>query len=763
MSSTEPVSILGIRHHGPGSARSLLRALEELRPEIILVEGPPDAQELIPWLANPGLQPPAALLLYVPDQPSQAVYYPFAEFSPEWQALQYGLANGIPARFMDLPQAYQLGLKKADQAAAGDAQPELGQPRISDPLAWFAQTAGYSDSERWWEQMVEQRRAEGLAIFSGIFEMIAALRAEVEKSAPGQVVQLDPLEAQREAFMRQSIRAALAEGYQKVAVVCGAWHAPALAARRAAVEDEKLLKSLEKVKVAAAWVPWSYGRLSWESGYGAGIESPGWYEALWQASAAGISGSDLTIRWLAQVAQLLREEDLSTSSAHIIEAVRLAEALAALRERPVPGLPELNEAVRTVICFGDDLPLRLIHEKLIVGERLGKVPEDAPMTPLQSDLARQQKRLRLPPEATQRELDLDLRTPNDLERSYLLHRLELLQIPWGELQRVSGKSGTFHEVWRLQWKPELAVKVVEASLWGNSVAEAAAAYILQAVLGEEIDLPKLTGLVNRALLADLPAAVTALMQRLEEEAAVSTDIQQLMDALPALAQTLRYGNVRQTDSAMIAQVVAGLVARVCIGLPPACASLNDDAAIAMFARINRVHQALLLIQNEEHSAFWKDTLVTLADQAGLHGLVAGRASALLLDMGVFTAEEASRRFGLALSLANEPTQAAAWVEGLLKERGTLLVHEDILWQVVDGWISALAGEAFLQVLPLLRRTFSTFSQPERRSIGERARQAAGARPSSVPANAELDLSRAAAVLPLLAQILGVPYPKDGQA
>ena len=97
-----------------------------------------------------------------------------------------------------------------------------------------------------------------------------------------------------------------------------------------------------------------------------------------------MSSSEMTIRWLTQVAHLLRGEDLAASSAHVIEAVRLAEALSALRAQPVPGLVELNEAVRAVFCFGDDLPLRLTHEKLIVGERLGHVAEDAPMTPLQA-------------------------------------------------------------------------------------------------------------------------------------------------------------------------------------------------------------------------------------------------------------------------------------------------------------------------------------------------------------------------------------------
>ena len=44
--------IFGVRHHGPGCARSLQAALEQLKPDIVLVEGPPDAQDALPLLTS---------------------------------------------------------------------------------------------------------------------------------------------------------------------------------------------------------------------------------------------------------------------------------------------------------------------------------------------------------------------------------------------------------------------------------------------------------------------------------------------------------------------------------------------------------------------------------------------------------------------------------------------------------------------------------------------------------------------------------------
>ena len=112
------VHLFGIRHHGPGSARSLLQALDELRPDAVLVEGPPDGESVLPLLAHPEMKPPVALLIYQPDAPRCAVHYPFAVFSPEWQALHYALRRKVAVRFIDLPQTHQLALQAEREIAA---------------------------------------------------------------------------------------------------------------------------------------------------------------------------------------------------------------------------------------------------------------------------------------------------------------------------------------------------------------------------------------------------------------------------------------------------------------------------------------------------------------------------------------------------------------------------------------------------------------------------------------------------------------------
>lgn len=749
--SEERLHFFGIRHHGPGSARSLEKALSSLKPSVVLVEGPPDAAEILALAAHEEMRPPVALLVYVPEEPGRAVFYPFAKFSPEWVAIRYALAHAIPVRFMDLPQANRLvpepeqpakagGTDESDQQAPQEEPDELRH----DPLGRLAAIAGYSDGERWWDALVESRGSAHVEVFRAVADAMVALR----EGFPS-----DPLiEQRREAFMRQSIRAAMKEDFERIAVVCGAWHVPALVEpdkKGRAKDDAQLLKGLPKVKTAVAWVPWSYDRLSFRSGYGAGIESPEWYHLLWSQRG------DPVVQWLTRAARLMRKADMDASSASVIEAVRLAEALAALRGKTLPGLPELDEAALTVMCFGNDVPMQLIRRELVVGHRLGEVPECAPTTPLQQDLAKLQKSLRLPPKAEEKDYDLDLRQPLDLERSHLLHRLNLLDVPWGEQVESRGKKGTFHECWRLQWRPDYVVPLIDAGRWGNTIAAAASSLTLhKAALAQ--DLVSLTGLLDHALLSDLPDAVAGLMQVLRDRAAVSSDVPRLMAVVSPLARVTRYGNVRRTDTEMVLEIVEGLVARICVGLAGACSALNDDAAQQMYEGLVAVNEAVGLLQKESMLAEWRDALRQLADQAGLHGLLAGRACRLLHDAAAWPADETGRRMSLALSRSAEPSQAAAWIEGFLAGSGLLLVHDRSLWQPLDEWVRALSGEHFTEVLPLLRRTFSTFAGPERRQIGERVRGGDGSAETAGPAApGDFDFERADAVLPLITRILGL--------
>ena len=745
-----PERLYGIRHHGPGSARAVVQELTRQRPDVLLVEGPPEADALVRWVSDSGLEPPVALLGYAADDPRRAAFWPFAVFSPEWQAIRWAAENGVPVRFFDLPYAYRLADDPGDRHAPppADGQPAPGRTtpgpadggaaaaarRPVDPIAELAAAAGYDDAERWWEDVVEHR---GMPAFEAIAEAMTAIR---DGSAE------DPDDLVREAYMRTVLRE-VRRTHDEIAVVCGAWHVPALARRVPVKDDAALLKGRRKAKVAFTWVPWTYGRLASWSGYGAGVRSPGWYHHLFTTA------DQVVARWLVDAAVVLRTEGVPTSSAHVIEATRLAEALATLRGRPLAGLAEVTEAAEAVMCDGESLRVELISSKLVVGERLGGVPNDMPAVPLAKDLAAQQRTARLKPEALERALDLDLRKETDLRRSRLLHRLRTIGVPWGEPTTTRRGIGTFREQWRLRWQPEFAVRLVEGSLYGTTVVSAATTKLTRAA-ADARTLAELTALVETCLLADLAPAYPAVLAAVDTRAALDADVNHLMAAIPALARTLRYGDVRRTDVGGLATVTASLLTRVCAGLPSAVGSVSDEAAKLLRDRIDGVHSAVGLLADDELRDHWLSTLVSLAGRADLHGLLAGRLTRLLLDAGRVDRAEARRRLRLPLTVGTPPAHAAAWVEGFLAGGGLLLVHDDALLDLIDDWLADIPAGAFDDVLPLLRRTFGAFEAGERRAIGERVAGPRGTRPEEAAGGLGFDPARADLVLPTLGLLLG---------
>ncbi len=772
--------LYGIRHHGPGSARSLREALAELGPDVVLIEGPPEADGLVELAGDPEMAPPVALLGYVPGEPGKAAFWPFAVFSPEWQAIRYALGAGVPVRFCDLPAGQQLAMK-GEGEVGGDRR--TAKPR-TDPITELATVAGYEDPERWWEDVVEHVPGPS-SVFAAIAEAITFLRAEDPEP--------DPRNAVREAHMRKVLRRTVKDGYQRIAVVCGAWHLPALRDLPPAAADERLLRGLPKVKATLTWVPWTYGRLAYTSGYGGGIRSPGWYDHLFSAGGQPVE------RWLAKAAAVLRDEGVPASSAHVIESVRLAEALAALRGRPLAGLEEVTEAARAVLCEGSDPLTGLIQRRLVVGERLGTVPAATPMVPLQRDLHDRQRSLRLRPEAQPRDYDLDLRKPNDLARSHLLHRLTLLGVRWGiPRQGRTRNIGTFRESWQLTWRPELDLALVEASMWGSTVA-AAAAQRARSSAAEVTALEELTALVERCLLADLGDALTDALAAVRDRAALEGDVTHLMTALPALVRAARYGDVRGTDPGRLGGVAVEMITRICAGLPAAVSSLDETAERAMRDRIDAVHSAAGLLvavrgglggsspravplrgglggsspravplrgglggsspraDTAGSRARWLDTLAVLVS-GGCPPLISGRLTRLLLDAGRLTADDVAVRMSRELSLAAPAAAAAGWAEGFLAGSGLLLLHDDKLLSLADGWLAGLSTDAFAAVLPALRRTFGEFAPPERRAIADKAARLDGTgRPPvmAVSADDDLDEGRAVIAVRAVAAILGL--------
>jgi hypothetical protein len=732
----------------------------------VLIEGPPEADELIAFAGAAGMKPPIALLVHATADANAAFFSPFAEFSPEWQAIQWALVHRKPVRFIDWPG----GITIHEMLASKDKDPEeMEVTSDSDPLDLLAEAAGFTDGEAFWNGLIEQGKlgqgfetdggANALAVFAAIERALTEVRAD---SNDARSERSKSRGAQREAWMRLHIRQTLKECDEPIAAVVGAWHVSALRERTSLAADKALVKDLPREKVEVTWVPWTNSRLSAHSGYGAGVISPGWYSHLWSLYSRDslTTPAEFAAQWQTKTAAMLRQEGYPASTASAIEAARLCLTLAALRERPIPGLEEMRESALAALCYGETVPLRLIEQRLYVGELVGEIDESVPQMPLARDLALWQKKTRLKPEDIENEVRLDLRSEAGLLKSTLLHRLLILNVPWGKLIEAETGRGTFREVWRLRWVPELSVSLAEALVYGGTIEQAAANAQLERSR-KSTSISELAGLIRAALIADLPVAAKACIARLQETAAEATEVTELMQAVVPLVRVLRYGTARELPEAELRSLIHALSVEVNAGVRLASHNLDEDAASARVSAMRTYDEALHLFADEALIDSWRQQLATMVNDDQVAAQVAGLSLRRLHDLRAWHPMQVASAFSLHTQ-GETPQRAGAFLGHFLSGGSEVLLQDQPLLQLIDAWICELNEADFVESLPLLRRSFSGFDPVARRRLMEQIVR--GARQSTnidaVSGNLSEAFERA---LPLLCQILGIDATPGGQA
>ena len=522
------------------------------------------------------------------DEPAaRPPFWPFAEFSPEWQAIRWAVDARRPGPVLrPARRAHRFAAGRRVGAERRPTPTSRSEPTPDDgaridPIG-AARRGGRLRRPR---ALVggrgrapppRRRTTTPLAPFAAIAEAMAAVRGGA------------PPPAERGRVRRGAARGVHAHGPARGAAgryAAGRRGLRRLARARArphrcrpAAADAAVLKGLPKAKVAMTWVPWTHGRLaSLAAATAPASTSPGWYHHLFTAPDRPVA------RWLVDVAGVLREEDLPVSTAHVIEAVRLAETLATLRGRPLAGLAEVTEATRAVLCDGDELRLALVNRRLVVGERLGEVPDDTPRCRWPRDLAAPAAPAAAASRpALDRELDLDLRrddrpAPQPAAAPAAAARRRLGRARPTATARQGHVPGDLAAA--------LAAGVRGRPGRGRAATAPRSSAAATAKVAELAGRGRVAGRGHRAGRA-LPAGRPGrrLPDRccgaLDDRAALDADVAHLMAALPALARTLRYGDVRGTDVGALRAVTDGLVVRVCVGLPAAVAGLDDDAAAA---------------------------------------------------------------------------------------------------------------------------------------------------------------------------------------
>lgn len=706
-------NFFGIRHLSPAGAYYLKGFLDEKRPKLVLVEGPSDFGDMLSDMVREETKPPIAVLAYTKEAPVRTVLYPFAEYSPEYQAIWWCHEHHVECRFMDLPSETFLAIPECGMQ---EAEGEEARVSVYEQLD---QKSGEDGHDTFWERVMEQAGSME-AYHAGANNFGANIRSLTEGK------ENDWAETVlREAYMRQQIRKAVDAGMepQDIVVVTGSYHVEGLKSWQDADED---LSGMPKVEANHTLMPYSYYRLSTRAGYGAGNKAPAYYALLWEGLNKG-EPMYAVYSYLIRLAKYQREKGNPVSSASVIEAVRLAMSLAQLRGGTIASLRDLRDAAETCIGEGSVSNIILATADTEIGTEIGALPDGVSRTSIQEDFYRQLKDLKLEKyrDITAQDLMLDLRENRrvsseksafiDLHRSFFLHRLRAIKVSFAQQQAVSQDNATWSEHWVVRWTPEAEIELVESALKGDTI-DGAASFAMKERVENAGNMGDIALVIEDACCCGMEKAVsyaTAALQRMAVDAASVEDLAKTAQRLSVVVQ---YGNIRRIDAKPLEPILQQLFYRACLILEQAC--VCDDAAskviITAMEQLNSAELAHDFLDNAE----WIKVLDNISERDDLNTKLSGFAAAILLERGSMDTQQLRTEVSRRLSKGIPADLGAGWFEGLAMKNRYALIARLSLWESLNDYLDTLDDEEFKRALVFLRRAFADFSAAEKDQIAE---------------------------------------------
>ena len=708
--------IFGIRHLSPAGAWHLTRFLSEKQPKLVLIEGPSDLDDQIEYITHPDTRTPIAILAYTKEAPVRTILYPFAEYSPEYQAIVWCKENKVKCRFMDLPSEVFLALPSDLQ---NESRGEEERMSVYDLLD---KQAGEDGHDTFWERTLEHAEKteeyhQGANVFG---EHIRAFSEGQERDWPELLV--------REAYMRRKIKEALEEGFapEEIVVVTGAYHVAGLLDETAAAMTEEEVKSLPGKEAKHTLMPYSDYRLSTRSGYGAGNRAPAYYSILWEAVKRG-DYQYMAECYLSRIAAYQRKSGNPVSSAEVIEAVRLANSLAVLRGGKYPALRDLRDAAVTCLGKGSLPSISLAIADTEIGTRIGALPEGVSNTSIQEDFYRKLRELKLEKyrDITAQDLSLDLRENRtvstekaaflDLHRSFFLHQLRVLQVSFARTAAVKQDNATWAEQWVIRWTPEAEIELVEAALKGDTVF-LAASFALKERVEHAAGISEIAQVIEDAFTCGMAEAMVYATAGLQAMAVDAASIVELAKTAHRLSTVLQYGSIRRLDSEPLIPILQQIYYRACLILPGEC--ICDDAASKELIQAMEMINSAALAHEFLEEETWIQTLTEVFHRDDLNTRLSGFAAAVLLERGRMDNQELRLEVGRRLSIGVPAELGAGWFEGLAMKNRYALIARLSLWESLDNYLGTLDDEEFKRALVFLRRAFADFSAKEKDEIAE---------------------------------------------
>lgn len=724
-----------VRHHSPACAYHLLQTIENYQPEEILIEGPADSEQLLPYIADSNSEAPFCIYYSYDDKEGKVsetyekyrAYYPFLAYSPELIAIQNAAQKNIPVRFIDLPYALRL-LNKVEPEEQ-DIQfyyNENTEYEVNAYTAGVAARAGCRSFSEFWESRYElgAEQTATADFVRHVFYLGYYMRMATPKS------EISFLEDhQREVYMATEIRKSLGTK-KRILVITGAFHVAGLMEILPTPTEPELKVKCKPEYVASYLMPYTFKEADSKYGYAAGMPFPAFYQNIWEKMQKKQKNiyDGCVLDYIIKTARYARKTQ-SISVPDEINAFNMARSLATLRGKPTPGVYELLDGVRSCFVKGDfnststfeiDFLLRLLS-----GMGAGKVVANDLIPPVVKEFRAQCTHHRLKTSTVERqEVTLDIiKNPAHFRKSRFLHQLSFLKTGFSTLQSgpdyVNGKNKSLvREVWFCRYSTQVETQLIDLSVYGTTLSQICAS-LVEKEFKDSMTAEELGKLLLSVQVMGIENFFTQYEEAIDRIIVNEKNFINLCKLTGSLVyletmQQLMENEVHPTVPLLIAKAFKEAVLQISV-----IRNATEDEEQKISECLRDLYSFMLNTTHILNREDFNLEIEKVTSDSFSNSRIFGTALAIRYKDGFINQEDFCDQISAYLeSSIQQPEEAASFVCGLFLIARDVLFSDTRILEAIDRVVATVDGDTFLNILPNLRYAFTTFLPVELDRLGK---------------------------------------------
>lgn len=733
------IKYLPIRHHSPGSTILIKKWIEMYKPKLVLIEGPSFADNLIKFIVEKDTLPPIAILsmfadvnnklglngIFSPDISVPArfeVFYPFVSYSPELVALSECLTRKIPVHFIDLPLtgliSFYIKESKNKDLSSFVAQEETIYA-LSSFYKKFVQVFEFDNFNETWETIFEigALKANIKQLRESILFFCSCIRQTIDQN----LLKIDGTMA-RESYMKYQI-----ENYIKkhnvdrkdVLVITGGIHSIVLP------DTSPKNITFPKKGVINSLIPFSYFRISEQSGYRSGNQAPQFYDTIWNKCEQKIDNPyEITsLEIITDIFKAARQEGHLISISDSINAFQGSKLLAMLRRRSEPGLKDIIDAIYMTLIKGNpEIEGKYLENYIYsktIGYKVGKITKKLGRLPLQNDFYLQLESLGINLEEKSEEISLNLREDKDILISQLFWRIKFLGINF--LERVSGPdvlngvTGIFTETWSLHWIPKIDLKLVELSAYGSTVEEASNNKLIEELKENLKNFEKVTSLLFESILMGFSDQFQKLYAECLNSIEEDNRFLSLSGGFFNLIMLYRYLSMMEAQKhnlSLMTKIIHRCYYSCCYAIPNFANPPQQDEEKFIIAIKKLANTISSMNEIELDLNAFIESINSIVDYTNNEFIKGGNLGILYLMNRVSISDIKDRVLDYANSVDSVKVKIGDLIRGIIYVcQAKILFNKDIV-QLLSEVVGSVEWDIFTAILPAMRKSFSELEPRE---------------------------------------------------